>query len=131
MEKHPHIRIAHELWEAIAAGDVRALGLVLDEKCTWRMPGRGPLAGRYAGIEGVTTLMARAGELTDELTAELRDVFVSDQGVVMRFSLAVRRGTNRLDTEHLFCARIEDGRVTEGFFAPAEPDRSDRFWQVH
>jgi hypothetical protein len=94
------------------------------------MPGRSPLAGLHEGVTGVSAFMARVGELSDELTAELRDTFVSERGVVLRYSIHARRGPSTLDTEHLFCADIEDGRVTDAFFAPVDQDLYDRFWQV-
>jgi ketosteroid isomerase-like protein len=131
MGTHPNEQIAHDLWEAIATGDAHALGQVLDEKCTWRMPGRSPLAGLHEGLASVTAFMARVGELSDELTAELQDVYVSDHGAVLRYSIEARRGSSTLDTEHLFCARIEDGVVTEAFFAPLDQERYDRFWRAH
>ncbi len=129
MIAHPHLEIARALWEAIAAGDAAALDGVLDEKCTWRMPGRSPLAGSHEGIEGVTAFMARVGELSDELVAELGDIFVSEQGAVLRYAIHARRGHTTLDTEHLFCLRIEDGLITEAFFAPLDQEVYDHFWR--
>lgn len=129
MHRHRNTRIAHALWEAIAAGDAHALGGILDEKCSWRMPGRSPLAGSHEGIEGVTAFMARVGELSDDLTAELQDVYVSERGAVLHYSIEARRGSSTLDTQHLFCARIENGLVTDAFFAPVDQERYDRFWQ--
>lgn len=128
--RHPHVQIAHALWQAIAAGDRYALAEVLDEKCVWRMPGQSPLAGRHEGFEGVTAFMARVGELTDELTAELRDVFVSERGAVLRYTVRARRGRTTLETEQLFCATIENGLVTEAFFAPTDQELYDRFWRA-
>lgn len=129
MESHPHIQIAYVLWEAIASGDVSALSHVLDEKSAWRMPGRSALAGLHEGIEGISAFMARVGELSDELTAELRDVFVSDHGAVLRYGIDARRGPDTLQTEHLFCVQIEEGLITEAFFAPVDQEAYDRFWR--
>ena len=50
--------------------------------------------------------------------------------VEIGIGLHARRGPSTLDTEHLFCADIEDGRVTEAFFAPVDQELYDRFWQV-
>lgn len=129
MASHPHMQIAYTLWEAIASGDVRALGDVLAEKCAWRMPGRSALAGVHEGTGGIAAFMARVGELSEELTAELRDVFVSDRGAVLYYAIEARRGQDTLDTEHLFCIQIEEGLITEGFFAPVDQERYDNFWR--
>jgi ketosteroid isomerase-like protein len=129
MSDHPNVHIAHALWEAIAAGDPSALEDLLDEKCAWHMPGTSPLAGVHQGIDGVTAFMARVGELSEELIAELRDVFVSEGGAVLRYAIRARRGAQTLETEQLFRFQIEDARVTEGFFAPLDQESYDRFWR--
>jgi len=130
MRVHPNLEIAHDLWQAIAAGDAHALSNVLSEKCTWHMPGRSPLAGQHEGIGEITTFIARVGELSDELVAELRDVFVSDRGAVLHYTLSAQRGSQQLETEHLFRVRIEHEVVTEGVFAPVDQESYDRFWQL-
>lgn len=120
--------IARELWDAIASADVAALKRVLSPKTIWRMPGRSPLAGTFEGVDAVLGLMAKVGELSDELDSILIDVFTNDDGAVLRYGIQARRGDKLLETEHLFMIRIEMGQVTEAVFAPVDQERYDRFW---
>ena len=64
------------------AADVETLREVLDAKTMWHMPGRSPLAGTYVGIDAVLDFMARVGELSDDLRADLIDVYVSERGAL-------------------------------------------------
>jgi ketosteroid isomerase-like protein len=125
---HPHLVLARRLWSAIADADVQILREVLAPKTVWRMYGRSPLAGTFEGPEAVIAFMARVGELSDELEASLVDIFVSERGAVMRYRVAARRGSRRLDIEHLLLIEIEEGQIEQAVFAPLDQARYDRFW---
>lgn len=129
MDAHRNEIIARKLWDAIASADVPRLRSLLSEKSVWRMYGSSPLAGCYVGPDEILQWMARVGELTDDLQSQLIEIFVSENGAVLRYSVHAVRGGDELDTEHLFLARIENGRITEGVFAPFNQRRYDRFYQ--
>ena len=82
----------------------------------------------HVGHDAVLALLARVGELSDELEAELLDIFVSDRGAVLHYAIEARRGLSTLETEHLFVIRIDDGVITDAVFAPVDQERYDRFW---
>lgn len=128
MASHPHRALAERLWEGIATADVDALREVLAPKCVWRMYGRSPLAGSYVGLEAILGFMAEVGERSDELRADLVDVFVSERGAVLRYAIEARRGAHELAIEHLMLTRIEQGRIVEAVFAPLDQEKYDRFW---
>ena len=128
MGEHPNAVVARRLWDAIAHADAPALRELMSEKTLWRMPGDSLVAGSYVGADAVLDFMARVGELTDDLHSDLIDVFVSDRGAVLRYSIHASRGTRSLDVEHLFVIRIVDGRITEAVFAPSDQGRYDRFF---
>jgi ketosteroid isomerase-like protein len=125
---HPHLLLAHKLWEAIAAGDAGDLRWLLSEKTVWHMPGRSPIAGTYEGVAAVIGLLARVGDLTDELRSDLLDVFVSDRGAVMRYAVHAYRGVHHLETEHLFLIQIENGQVSQARFVPIDQLAYDAFF---
>ncbi len=129
MLDHPHRAITLRLWDAIAGSDIAALHALLAPKAVWRIYGRSPLAGTYNGVEAIMAFLARVGELSDDLNAELMDVFVSDRGAVVRYAVEARRGRRRLEGERLLMIRIEDGVVVESIFVPLDQERYDRFWQ--
>jgi ketosteroid isomerase-like protein len=128
MQEHDNFAIARRLWDAIATGDAPALRDLMSEKCTWRMPGSSVLAGAYVGADAILGFMARVGELTDDLQSDLIDIFVSEEGAVLHYGIHGIRGSQRLDTEHLFTIRIEDDQITGAVFAPIDQHEYDRFF---
>ncbi len=128
--EHPNRVIARRLWTAIAAADFEELRAIIAPKAVWRMYGESPLAGSYEGVEAILGFMASVGERADELRSDLVEIFVSDHGAVLRYSIHALRGDRVLDIEHLFLVRIDDGRVVEGVFAPIDQHRYDRFWNA-
>ena len=109
MENQQHLAIARGLWDAIADANVDTLRGLISEKCVWRMHGDSPLAGAFVGADEILAFMARVGELTDELRSELIDIFTSESGAVLHYSLNAVRGLQKLETEHFFVVHIEAG----------------------
>ena len=128
MSDHGNRAVAERLWNAIAFADVGELRSVIAADAVWRMYGRSPLAGDYAGIDAILGFMAHTGELADELESDLLEVFTSEDGAVLRYSVRAQRGEQLLDIEHLFMIRIVEGHIVEGIFAPVDQERYDRFW---
>jgi ketosteroid isomerase-like protein len=128
MQEHPNLIAAQNLWSAIAESDVLALHALLSEKAVWRMYGDSPLAGSYVGPDEIIQLIARIGDLTVDLQADLIDIFVSDEGAVLRYRVRAARGMQELDIEHLFMIRVDDGRIADAVFAPIDQGRYDRFF---
>jgi ketosteroid isomerase-like protein len=130
MEHHPHRALAEKLWNAIADADALALREALHEKSVWRMRGSSPLAGVYIGPDEVFKFLSLVGELSSDLRSELLDIFVSDRGAVMRYSVNAVRGNRRIDTEHLLRLEIENGQIVEALFAPLDQAEYDRFFSL-
>lgn len=128
VEEHPNFVIARRLWDAIANVAFEELRALLSDKAVWRMYGESRLAGTYVGADAILEFMALVGELSDDLEADLLDVFVSDDGAVLRYRVRAVRGSQSLDIEHLFLIRIAEGRIVEGVFAPIDQHRYDRFF---
>jgi uncharacterized protein len=53
-------------YDALANDDIVALRALLAEEVTWRVPGRGPLAGDYHGVERVLALLAKRRQLSSD-----------------------------------------------------------------
>jgi len=122
--------IARRLWNAIARADATGIRALLSEKPVWQMPGTSPLAGTYVGVDEVLHFLARVGELTDDLRADVIDIFVSERGAVVHYRIHAVRGRQLLETEHLFMLRIVAGRVVAATFAPLDQQRYDRFFTL-
>jgi ketosteroid isomerase-like protein len=130
MADNDQYRLAEKMWAGIADADPAALGQTLDPKAVWQMPGESPLAGTYVGHQAIFDFMALVGELTEELESKLLDIFVSETGAVMRYSIHAQRGTEFLDTEHLFHFRAEHGVITHARFAPIDQYAYDHFFRA-
>ena len=128
MEPHPHRLIAERLWTAIADAEIGRLAELLDDKSMWRMSGRSPLAGSYVGADEVLRFMALVGDLASELRSDLIDIYVSDRGAVMRYSVHATRENRQLDTQQLLILDIEEDRIVEATFAQTDPVDYDRFF---
>ena len=128
MPPHPNQLLSQRLWDAIATADAAALRTLIASKAVWRMYGRSPLAGSHKGIDAILHFMASVGELADELESSLIEIFASERGAVLRYSVHARRGDRSLDVEHLFMIQIRQGKVVEGVFAPLDQHRYDEFW---
>jgi len=127
---HPNEATVRRLWDAIAQADAAAVRAELSEKPVWEMPGASPLAGTYVGVEAVLHFLARVGELTDDLKADVVDIFVSERGAVLQYRIRAVRGAASLETEHLMLLRIVDGRIAAVRFAPFDQLRYDRFFTL-
>ena len=130
MAESDQYHLAERIWAGIANGDPLALSEIMDPKAVWQMPGKSPLAGTYVGRTEILDFMALVGELSDELESELLDIFVSDTGAVMRYSVRAQRGTEHLETEHLFHFHAEDGRITDARFVPIDQYAYDHFFRT-
>jgi ketosteroid isomerase-like protein len=128
MPLHSNRLLSQRLWDAIASADEPELRTLIASKAVWRMYGRGPLAGSYKGIDAILHFMANVGERADELESSLIEIFASESGAVLRYSVRARRGSRSLEIEHLFMIQIRQGEVIEGVFAPLDQHRYDEFW---
>jgi hypothetical protein len=127
---HPNDRLTRAIWAAISSGDADALRERLAPEVVWYARSSGALSGSHGGVEAVIELLARTGDLVDDLRMDLSDVFVSDRGAVASYHVAARRGDRRLDTNMLLVTHIRDGRVTEVLTVPVDAEESDSFWSL-
>jgi len=129
-EQHPNVQIARRLWNAAADGDANTIAALYAPDVVVRTHGRGPLAGEVKGVRAALENAARAGELVDDLTSELIDIYASDCGAVLHYRITADRGPKRLDGEAFFVMRIENGRIVEADAVPQDQARDDAFWRL-
>ena len=128
MRPHRNQVLSQRLWDAIATADDAELRALIATKAVWRMYGRSPLAGSHIGIDAILHFMASVGERADELESSLIEIFASDSGAVIHYSVRASRGVRSLEIEHLFMIKIRGGEIVEGVFAPLDQHRYDEFW---
>ncbi len=126
--QHPHVDLALSLWQATSDSDVAKLEQLLDPAVTWSNLDSGVLDGEMKGIEQVITSLARTGELVDDLSSELIDVYASDYGAVLFYRVEASRGPSNLSTDVLLQLEIAEGRVVAGRATPLRSQESRHFW---
>jgi ketosteroid isomerase-like protein len=131
MESHTNAELAREIWAAVANSDSEKVRARLSPDIVWRTFQSGALTGEVQGPEGVIDLFARAGELTDDLTTTLLEVFTSERGAVLLYDVHAMRGPNTVQYRILLVMKVEDGLVSEVFTVPVDSEGAHTFWLSH
>lgn len=127
---HPNASIARELWIAASESDAAGIRRLLAPDVEWRTFSSGSLSGSLRGADAVLDLLARSGEIVDELTTDLIDIYASDDGAVTHCRVSAHLGPRNLETEIMLVMRIRSGRVASAFAVPVDA-QADSFWLSH
>ena len=120
----------HSLWKAFRAGDMDAVGELLDPDVEWVIPDILPWGGTYRGPSGVRAYLAGALEYLDANAsgAEFREFF-ADGGKVVDIAMSYGRvkSTGRdfvMPTIHV--TTVSDGRIVrmQSFYDPGNALRA-------
>jgi ketosteroid isomerase-like protein len=129
MREHPNVELARRAWDAISRGDAESLRDTLSPDVRWRATARGtPWAGEHCGHEAVVDMLARVGEVSDFFQAELVDVLASDDRALFVFHVIFRLRGRVAELDYLLLGRVVDGRFSELWTAPLDPDAMTRLW---
>ena len=117
-------------YEAFNAGDMETLTELFDESASWHTPGRGPLAGDYAGRDAVFAYFGQLGGQTGgTFRATLEYLSESDDGrVVGVHRNSAERDGKRLDVGVCLVFELKDGRVVDGREHFSDLYAWDEFW---
>ena len=115
MDTTENKQLLRGVFDAMAQGNVRALGDVLADDASWTFPGEWSWAGTWAPKRTVLDellrpLMARFEDYRSEATQILAD---GDRVVVQARSDATTKHGERYDQTYCFVFRVQDGRVVE------------------
>ena len=122
--------VSRRLWDAISDGDPDGIRGILAPRIQWRSYGAGDLSGIFTGADAVLDLLASIGDLVDEITSKLIDVFSSERGAVLRYTVDAYRGSNEIHLEHILVLDIRDNLIVEAVSIPSEQKYSGAFWSV-
>ena len=123
--------IARSLWDATAQGDGEGVRALLDPKVRWRSFSAGDLSGEFHGTDPVVALLARSGEVVDELSLELLALYGAEQDAVVHYRVSASRGQHTLSTELLLVMHTEEGRIVDVTTTPVDAAANDLFWRSH
>jgi len=128
MTEHPNERVAGELWAAVADANAEHIEHILAPEVVWRAMGRNPLAGEYVGPEGVLDYLARIGELADELSSTLKEIYASDEGAIIHYHVSASRSVKRLEMDVALVLTIREATIVAGVSVPFDQRVNDEFW---
>jgi ketosteroid isomerase-like protein len=127
--RHPNIEIAERAWGAVANSDVDALARLWAPDIVWHVTSANPWSGDHVGPEAVLDYLASVGEAGEAYDANLEDVLVSDDRVLIVTRVTARRRGRSIDTQQCMLARIEDGRIAEVWTLALDPAAFAGFWE--
>jgi ketosteroid isomerase-like protein len=128
LEIQSNADLAREIWMAVANADSEKVRALLARDIVWSTYASGSLTGVVHGPDAVIDLFARAGELTDDLTTTLIDVFESRRGAVLLYSMRATRGTVTIQNHMLLVMKVDGGLVSEVFTVPVDAEGAETFW---
>jgi len=117
-------------YAAFNSADIQTLTELMGENACWFTPGRGPLAGRFAGRDAVVGQFGQYGRLTaGTFRAELQQVLAGDDGRVVgiHHNTAERDG-KQLDVGCCIVFEVENGRMVSGREHFSDLYAWDEFW---
>lgn len=131
MAQHPNVTRVHDAYAAFAKGDLNtALGDLADD-AVFHFNGDGPNSGDHKGRQAIEAALISNFELTGGTQVlNIHDIFADDlHAVVSLRETATRTDGATLDVEEAHVLTFDnDGKITNLWDLPADPEAHDRFF---
>jgi hypothetical protein len=117
-------------YAAFNAADITTLTELMPDNVSWHTPGRSRVAGDHIGRQAVFAQFGRyGGETNGTFKADLRQVFGSDNGVVVAIhhNSGERQG-KRLDSNCCLVFEVRNGQIVSGREYFFDLHNWDAFW---
>lgn len=126
---HPHAQLVARGYEAVARGDLDALGKFLDDDIVWHVPGKGLISGDYHGRDGVVEFFTTAQQLSQgTMRVDLHDVAATnDHTFAIQTNRAERNGKT-LEARAVAVFDVRDDKVAEVWLYTNSQYDNDQFW---
>ena len=131
MAEHPNVQRIRDAYAALTVGDLSAGLKDLAPQGVLHIKGSGPLSGDHTGVDAVSTALIGLFELTaGTLTLDVTSVFAGDRHAVVVLRESARRPDGAtLDVEEVHVLALDDeGRITDLWDLPSDPDAHERFF---
>lgn len=121
--------IVRRIFDAFARKEGLALRGLFADGAVWSVPGRGVMAGTYAGREAIFRFLAKLPKETDGTYASrLIDVLSSDQRAAALYRASGTRHGRTLELDQVLLFRFEGGLVQHVLALPSDPVAFEDFW---
>ena len=126
------VAVVRRLYEAVAAGDLAAVGACFREDAVWHLPGTSPIAGTHRGWPAIRDdLFARQGPLSGgTFRARLLDLAVGSEYIVAVVHATAEHAGQRLDLTVCQLMRVEGGKIVEVRGHYSDQVALDAFWRA-
>ena len=124
---HPDAAAYRRTADAFRAGDMGALGDLIDDDVVWHVPGNNPLAGEIHGRDALFRWFERLHQVTEgTFTLEEHDVLANDDHVVALSGMSATRDGKRVSVNVVSVFHFRNGRQHERWFHPSDFASWDR-----
>jgi uncharacterized protein len=121
--------IVRRIFDAFARKEGLALRGLFADQALWSVPGRGVMAGTYAGREAIFRFLAKLPKETGgTYGSELIDVLASDDRAAALYRARGARHGRTLELDQVLLFRFEHGVVQDVLALPSDPDAFEEFW---
>ena len=131
MAEHPNVQRVRDAYAAFVAGDLTAALKDLAPDAVFHFNGEGPNSGDHKGAEAISAALINLFELTGGTQVlDIKGVFADDHhGVVVLRETATRNDGAKLDVNESHVLAFDDeGRITDLWDLPDDPEAHDRFF---
>jgi ketosteroid isomerase-like protein len=131
MPEHPNVQRIRDTYAAFAAGDLTAALKDLAPAGILHFQGSGPLSGNRMGVDNIKAALVGAYMLTAGTRRfEISRIFADDHhGVVVMRETASRPDGATLDVNEVHIIAYDDeGRITDLWDLPSDPEAHERFF---
>jgi ketosteroid isomerase-like protein len=131
MAEHPNVQRIRDAYAAFSAGDLTAALKDLAPKAVFHFGGQGPLSGDKTGVDDISAALIGVFELTaGTQKLDIANIYADDHhGVVILHETASRPDGASLDIDEVHVLAIDqEGRITDLWDLPSDPERHDRFF---
>ncbi len=131
MPEHPNVQKIRDAYAAFARADLSAALTDLAPDAVFHFNGSGPLSGDHTGVDEISTALIGTFELTGGTQKlDIATIYADDEhGVVVLRETARRPDGATLDVDEVHVLAIDgEGRITDLWDLPSDPDAHDRFF---
>ena len=131
MAEHPNVQRIRDAYAAFSAGDLPAALKDLAPDAVFHFGGQGALSGDHKGVDAISAALIGTFETTaGTQRLDISGVYADDHhGVVVLHETASRPDGAMLDMDEVHVLAIDgEGRITDLWDLPTDPDAHDRFF---
>jgi uncharacterized protein len=132
MAEHPNIGRVRDAYEAFMKGDLDTALADLADQAVFHFRGEGPNSGDHTGRAAIETALVNTFTMTGGTqTLDIHHIYADDEHAVVALRETATRASDgaTLDVEEAHVLTLDsDGKITNLWDLPADPDAHDRFF---